>query len=126
MVLDERSRHELHLRLEQAIGAEAAATLMEHLPPVGWGDVATRRDLDQLRAATAHELDQLRAATARDLDELRAATAQDLEQFADRLRAEFYRAMSEQTRTIVFASMSTTVGAVLATGALAFAAARLG
>ncbi|HVW33238.1 MAG TPA: hypothetical protein VHL53_11915 [Acidimicrobiia bacterium] len=39
MAIDERARHELYLRLEDHPGPEAAATLMEHLPPV---------DLDQL------------------------------------------------------------------------------
>jgi hypothetical protein len=48
MVLDERSRHELYLRLEEALGADAATTLMEHLPPIGWADVAMKRDLDAL------------------------------------------------------------------------------
>jgi hypothetical protein len=53
MVLDERSRHELYLRLEEVLGPEAATTLMEHLPPVGWADVALKRDLDALE----HRLD---------------------------------------------------------------------
>ena len=48
MVLDERSRHELYLRLEEVLGPKAATTLMEHLPPIGWADVATKRDLDSL------------------------------------------------------------------------------
>jgi hypothetical protein len=47
MAVDERSRHELHVRLEEILGPEVAATLMEHLPPAGWADVATKRDLDQ-------------------------------------------------------------------------------
>ncbi|MDQ1517860.1 MAG: hypothetical protein QOE80_3690, partial [Actinomycetota bacterium] len=29
-------------------GADAATTLMEHLPPIGWADVAMKRDLDAL------------------------------------------------------------------------------
>ena len=49
MALDERARHELFLRLERALGPESAETLMELLPPVGWADVATKRDLDALR-----------------------------------------------------------------------------
>ena len=53
MVLDERSRHQLYLRLEEALGPDAATTLMEHLPPVGWADVATKRDLDALEQRLA-------------------------------------------------------------------------
>jgi len=45
MAVDERSRHQLYSRLEEVLGAEAATTLIEHLPPVGWADVATRHDL---------------------------------------------------------------------------------
>jgi hypothetical protein len=31
------------------LGQDHATVLMEHLPPVGWGDVATKRDLDHLK-----------------------------------------------------------------------------
>jgi len=48
MVVDERARHELHRRLDELLGPEAAVTLMEHLPPVGWADVATKHDLANL------------------------------------------------------------------------------
>lgn len=50
MAIDERSRHEMHTKLEALLGPEVAATLVGHLPPVGWADVATRRDLDLLEA----------------------------------------------------------------------------
>ncbi len=46
MTIDERSRHQLYLRLEEVLGQEEATVLMEHLPPVGWADVATKRDLE--------------------------------------------------------------------------------
>jgi hypothetical protein len=39
----------MYKHLEELMGAEDAAVLMEHLPPVGWADVATKRDLDMLR-----------------------------------------------------------------------------
>jgi cell division FtsZ-interacting protein ZapD len=48
MTIDERSRHRLYLRLEEVLGQEEATVLMEHLPPVGWAEVATKRDLDTL------------------------------------------------------------------------------
>jgi hypothetical protein len=45
-----------NLRLEEALGADAATTLMEHLPPTGWADVATKRDLDALAVAMKGDL----------------------------------------------------------------------
>ena len=44
-LLPEQSRHDLYVRLEAALGAQEATTLMEHLPPVGWADVSTRTDV---------------------------------------------------------------------------------
>ena len=96
MAIDERARHQLYLRLEEHLGAEAATTLMEHLPPTGWADVATKRDLDQLA-------DRLNA----------------------ELRAELHQALSEQTRAVVLTAALTNVGAVLTVAGLAFTAARL-
>ena len=48
MAITEHSRHRMYQRLEEVLGHEEAAVLMEHLPPVGWADVATKRDLDHL------------------------------------------------------------------------------
>ena len=48
MAITEESRHKLYKALEDSIGVQNASTLMEHLPPVGWADVATKRDLDHL------------------------------------------------------------------------------
>ena len=103
MAIDERARHQLYLRLEEQLGAEAAETLMEHLPPTGWGEVATKRDLDHLAVATKRDIDQM----------------------GDRLRAELHKALADQTRTVVLIAALTNVGAVLTVGGLAFAAARL-
>jgi hypothetical protein len=80
VAITETSRHRLHTTLEDVLGEEQAATLMEHLPPTGWADVATKSDLDQLRVATKSDLDQLRVATKSDLDQLRVATKSDLDQ----------------------------------------------
>lgn len=95
-MIDERRRHDLFLRLEQVLGTEEASTLMEHLPPVGWSDLATKADLDGLRTATKADLDELRTATKRDLDvsvellrfELRTDIAQLETRILDRMRTQ--------------------------------------
>lgn len=48
MAISEESRHHLYQHLDEVLGPEDATTLMEHLPPVGWADVATKRDLEML------------------------------------------------------------------------------
>ena len=50
MPMNETARHHLLIALQEAIGEEAAMTLADHLPPTGWSDVATRRDLDHLES----------------------------------------------------------------------------
>lgn len=73
MAITEETRHHLHQRLEAVLGSEEAATLMEHLPPRGWGDVTTKGDLDHLQAITKRDLD---AATARLRTELKGDIAE--------------------------------------------------
>ncbi len=46
MAITEEDRHLLYARLQEILGPEEARVLMEHLPPIGWADVATKRDLD--------------------------------------------------------------------------------
>ena len=52
MTIDEATRHGFVEHLEEALGPKQATTLMEHLLPVGWTDVATKKDLSDLEAAT--------------------------------------------------------------------------
>ena len=56
MTVSDQSRYDLHRRLAEVLGPDQAATLMEHLPPVGWADVATKRDLDHLGFELRSEL----------------------------------------------------------------------
>jgi hypothetical protein len=110
MPVDERSRHSLYLKLEQVLGPEEATTLMEHLPPVGWADVATKADLEQLEQVNRAEHERLEAKMdAR------------MEAMENRLMATFHAELAAQTRTFFLGN----VGAVIAVGGLAVAAARL-
>ena len=65
MAVDERARHQLYLEAEQKLGPEAAATLMELLPPAGWADVATKQDLDlKLNALGSNLREEMRTMEA--------------------------------------------------------------
>lgn len=110
MAIDERSRHGLYLKLEQVLGPDEANTLMEHLPPVGWADVATKHDLEQLRAATKSDLEQLRHHLER-----------EIQLSAHAVTASFRGELLSLQRHMVFA-MS---GSMVSVAALAFAAAQL-
>lgn len=91
MAVDERSRHNLHVRLEQVLGETEAETFMEMMPPVGWADVATKRDLDNLAVATKRDIDNL-------------AVAVDLK--LDSLENKLLAAFRVETRTWVFSMMA--------------------
>ncbi len=102
MALDERARRELFRRLEQALGPESAETLMELLPPVGWADVATKRDLDALA------------------DKLLVGVRGELLAQSNAINARI-DAINGQMKTLIFVN----VGTVVSMAALAFAAAKL-
>ena len=48
MSISEAQRFDMHRGLRDTLGDDVADTLMEHLPPIGWGDVARTRDIDRL------------------------------------------------------------------------------
>jgi hypothetical protein len=79
MSIDEARRLLLHDAARTAWGAEAALVVMEMLPPTGWADVATRRDLDQLEARlearSDHRFDQLEAELDHQIGALRLELA---------------------------------------------------
>jgi hypothetical protein len=124
MAISEDRRHEMYEGLIEALGRERATTLMEHLPPVGWADVATKRDLDQqtlvLRRDMEAEFGKVRAEIASVRAELGSEIASVRTEIAA-AEARFERALRDQTRLFFLGLL--TSNATFAT--LAFAAARL-
>ena len=130
MAVDERSRHELYRRLDEVLGPEAATTLIEHLPPVGWADVATKGDLAglgermELRFARLDDrfdrVDDHFDRSQRRLDERFAVVEERSKAATSDLRATFEHELRSQITTVV----SGLVSVVLTMAALAFALVR--
>lgn len=91
-MISERARKIMYESMERIHGKEVADTVMGHLPPVGWADVATKQDLDALRAATKQDLASLEA----------------------RIEVLLHREMISQTKWF----MGATIGAVIAVSGL--------
>ncbi|MGH8899182.1 MAG: hypothetical protein ACRDZ4_19680 [Egibacteraceae bacterium] len=85
MVVDERARHELFDRLEDVLGAEHAVTVMEHLPPVGWADVATKHDLSAQIGLARRDLAAEIGLVRRDLSAEIGLVRRDLAALEERL-----------------------------------------
>jgi hypothetical protein len=92
----------LYEGLIEALGQQRATTLMEHLPPVGWADVATRTDLDHQAAAIKAGFDQQFAALRTQIERLDAkidGRAEQLDAKIDRsieqLDAKFDRSIEQ-------------------------------
>jgi hypothetical protein len=84
MAVDESRRLLLHDAARHAWGAEAALVLMEMLPPTGWADVATKRDLDALEERVETRF---------------VAVQRDLEAFGERIDLRFDAARSDMQST---------------------------
>jgi len=59
VTITESRRFVLHRALRDQFGASVADTLMEHLPPAGWGDVARQSDIESLRVNVNNEINVL-------------------------------------------------------------------
>lgn len=131
MSLTEESRYELYQGLRESLGSERASTLMDLLPPVGWADVATKRDLDQLgdslRGDMATlgtelrgEITTLGAELRGEITTLETALRGEITTMGSGLqggihqtRAEFFREQRNQTIAIIGAN-ATIMGILLA------------
>lgn len=73
---------------------ETLMELIEERQQIGLADLATKRDIDDLRQATKRDIDDLRQATKRDIDDLRKDTRHDIETLRLETRLEFEKLRS--------------------------------
>ena len=80
MSTNDKARLELHRRLESVVGAEEAMTLMSHLPPVTWDQVATKDDLHALEANLRAEISVSASGLRTEMANLRTEVRTELAQ----------------------------------------------
>ena len=115
MAVDDQTRLNLHRKLEEVLGAEEANTLMAHLPPVSWNDVATKTDTRSLRDEL-HAVDSvirsdmragfadLRGSLHREITKVRTEIAGlrgSMHSEIAGLRGDIHKAANDQTKWMV-------------------------
>ena len=116
-MVSDRDRRELYEALERQLGHGAATTMMELLPPVGWGDVARQSDLVAVRGEMAElrgEMAELRAELRGEMAELRVELKGEIADLRTEVRGQLPRLYAANV-----ASMIGVAGLVLAAAKLA-------
>ena len=137
MAIDGRARQDLFTGLDEVLGPQRAETLMAHLPPVGWADVATKQDLTLMRQDLVVLMKQDLVLMRQDLVQLEERMNMRFEMVDQRMdamkfelmaafRGEIVDALSSQTRTIILSMLGAVLTVGLTAGSLMLAAAKLG
>jgi hypothetical protein len=104
MSVDDRTRNDLYRKLESVLGAEEANTLMAHLPPTTWRELATRPDVDHLGIALRAEIQTLNT---------------KIDNLGTELRAEMVTAVNRQIKWLITFGAAWTTLLLVATQLLA-------
>lgn len=126
MTSTDNDRRILHSAFERACGPRPAEILMEHLPPAGWRDLATKSDVESASLLLRTEMEvefanvrtEMRTEFANVRAEMRTEFANVRAEMAD-LRTELVAGMEKGFRSqtwkmigAIVASQSTTLGMV--------------
>ncbi|MSZ55643.1 MAG: hypothetical protein F2595_05155 [Actinobacteria bacterium] len=110
MSTEEVNRLMLAASATEALGKDAAAVLMDHLPMGGISHLATKDDLVLMRAEFHTDVADLRTELKTEIAELRTEVKTDIAE----LRAELYKVLNAQTTK--FITVMTAINALMFAG----------
>jgi hypothetical protein len=88
MTVDDRTRLNLHRKLDIVLGSEEADTLMAHLPPVTWNKVATKDDITASEIALHSDLHSTATLLRSDMQTMATELRGEMQTMATELRGE--------------------------------------
>ncbi len=116
MTISESDRLTMLAGLQTHLGGFVADTLMEHLPPGGWHDVARTADIDRLRDEMIAMRQELRSELRAEISGLRTELREELRGGISGLRTELHsdiQALSDRldsaTRWITGIALTSTI-----------------
>ena len=116
MTISESDRLAMLAGLQSHLGGFVADTLMEHLPPGGWHDVARTADFDRLRDEMIALRQELRSELRAEISGLRTELRAELREGISGLRTELrsdIQALSDRldsaTRWIIGIALTSTI-----------------
>lgn len=95
MTITDTKRFELHQYLRTHMETDMADTLMDHLPPVGWTDLARTGDVESSRLLLKSEIVELRTELKSEIAELRTELKGDIAELRTELKGEIAELRTE-------------------------------
>ena len=89
----------MYLAFEELVGGEVASTMMEHLPPVGWADVATAHDVGREVALVRADMSTGFAELRAEMHEMAGSLRAEMHEMGGELRAEMHDLRAEIARS---------------------------
>ena len=95
MTISDSQRTDVHNCLRDLMGQEMADIMMELLPPVGWGEVVRRQDVNGLGISLRAELSETRGDLQREIQAVRHELKAEIREFRSELKTEIQEVRSE-------------------------------
>ncbi len=95
MTITDSQRTDVHNCLRDLMGQEMADIMMELLPPVGWGEVVRRQDVNGLGISLRAELSETRSDLQREIQAVRHELKTEISEVRSELKAEIQEVRNE-------------------------------